>query len=105
MGWLHGMCIYIDISGITGPLLVRSAMAGDTIYLLEGKKSLKELYSDWKVPVEDRWMIPVLEDTRGIIAVLGKEFGFRNRIAVDRKIVDLDQKYGRTYRIFRIYRD
>lgn len=97
--------IYIDISGITGPLVVRSAMAGDTIYLLEGKKSLKELYSDWKVPVEDRWMIPVLEDTRGIIAVLGKEFGFRNRIAVDRKIVDLDQKYGRTYRIFRIYRD
>ena len=64
---------------ISFPLIIRSRREGDEIHLFYGKKSLKKLYNEWKVPQELRWMIPVCEDTTGVIAVLGSVLGFSDR--------------------------
>ena len=64
---------------ISFPLIIRSRREGDEIHFFYGKKSLKKLYNEWKVPHEMRWMIPVCEDTTGIRAVLGGVLGFSDR--------------------------
>ncbi len=63
------------------PLVVRSYLSGDTIDLVDGTKHIKELYNHWSVPVDRRWEIPLLVDTHGVIAVLGKPFGYVNRVS------------------------
>lgn len=73
--------IWINRDKLKNPLLVRSKMSGDSISLTEGIKSLKKLFSDWGVIPDERWKIPVIEDKTGIIAILGKPFGYSNRIA------------------------
>ncbi|MBN1697503.1 MAG: tRNA lysidine(34) synthetase TilS [Spirochaetales bacterium] len=70
---------YLDESRIDHPLIVRSRMPGDRMDMEKGKKSLKKLFNEWKVPEADRWMIPVLEDRKGIIGILGDCTGVRNR--------------------------
>jgi len=77
--------IWLDKDSVKEPLLVRNKFDGDTISLAEGVKPLKKLYQDWGIPAGDRWKIPVLEDRSGIIAVLGKPFGYSNRIALKYK--------------------
>ncbi len=54
------------------PLILRSKRKGDGLLLPYGRKPLKELFSDWKVPVAQRWEIPILADRKGIVAVLGR---------------------------------
>ncbi len=66
---------------IVFPLVIRSRMPGDNIIFDWGKKSLKKLFNDWKVTPELRQLIPVLEDRRGILAVLGEFWGFQNRFS------------------------
>jgi tRNA(Ile)-lysidine synthetase-like protein len=68
------------------PLLVRSAVPGDSIQTQSGTKQLKELFSSWHVPKEDRWKIPVLEDRCGIQAVLGKYSGYPDRVSAKHRI-------------------
>ncbi len=77
--------IWVDKKSVKQPLLVRNKVDGDSISLAEGVKPLKKLYQDWGVIAEDRWKIPVLEDRSGIIALLGKPFGYSNRIALKYK--------------------
>ena len=60
------------------PLIVRSRREGDAIKTGVASKNLKKLYNEWRVPEHSRWMIPVCEDRRGIIAVFGGLFGFKN---------------------------
>ncbi len=66
---------------LADPLIVRSAAPGDAMTAVQGTKHLSALFSDWKVPPEDRWKIPVLEDRRGVQAVLGAYFGYADRVA------------------------
>lgn len=66
---------------IVGDLMVRSTSFGDRIVLLEGTKKISDLMASWKVPIENRWRIPVLEDHEGIVAVLGGAYGGRDRVA------------------------
>ena len=54
-----------------GPITVRSRMAGDTIRLSGGTKPLKKLFIDRKIPAAARDRIPVLSDSRGVLAVYG----------------------------------
>lgn len=71
---------------IFGTLVVRSYMDGDEIVFRSGTKKITKLFNDWKVPVQERWKIPILEDAHGIIAVLGKSFGFRDRISIEHSL-------------------
>lgn len=54
-----------------GRLLLRGRRAGDTICLPGGRKSLKKLFIDRKIPANLRPSIPVLSDERGVIWVWG----------------------------------
>jgi len=63
------------------PVLVRSAVPGDFIRTQSGTKYLKDLFSSWHVPREERWKIPVIEDSCGIQAVLGKYLGYSDRVS------------------------
>ena len=84
--------VWFSKENLKNPVIVRSRMPGDSIHLVEGLKPIKKLFGDWGVLQEDRWKIPVVEDRSGIIAVLGKPFGFSNRIAVTYKNYSSDIK-------------
>ena len=54
-----------------GTMVLRSRQSGDTIRLSGGRKSLKKLYIDRKIPAHQRSAIPVLTDEQGILGVYG----------------------------------
>ena len=54
-----------------GKVLVRTRVAGDTIRLNAGTKSLKKLFIDRKYPAALRSSIPVIADDRGVLGVAG----------------------------------
>ena len=66
---------------INYPLLVRSRRTGDRIPIASGRKSLKKLFNEWQVPEEKRWMIPVVADKEGVLAVMGEIFGYKNKFS------------------------
>ena len=77
--------IWLSRENLKNPIIARSRISGDCIHLVEGLKPIKKLFSEWGVLPEERWKLPVIEDRSGIIAVLGKPFGFSNRIAMTYK--------------------
>ena len=54
-----------------GSILVSSRRPGDEIRLSGGRKSLKKLFIDRKIPASRRPLIPVLRDDVGILGVYG----------------------------------
>jgi tRNA(Ile)-lysidine synthetase-like protein len=66
--------------GGEGPFILRSYRSGDRIRMERGAKRVKELFSEWRVPRERRWKIPVALDRKGVALVLGKPFGYPNRV-------------------------
>ncbi len=54
-----------------GRIFVRSRMAGDSIRLSGGTKTLKKLFIDGKIPASARMQIPVLADDAGVLGVAG----------------------------------
>jgi tRNA(Ile)-lysidine synthase len=62
----EGLLIHPD-----GPVTIRSRAAGDSIRLSGGTKTLKKLFIDRKIPAAERGRIPVLADSRGVLAVYG----------------------------------
>ena len=56
---------------VHGSLLVRSRQSGDEIRLHAGRKSLKKILIDRKVPADLRGTIPVLMDEMGVVGVYG----------------------------------
>lgn len=52
-----------------GELVVRSRAEGDTIRLGGGRKTLKKLFIDRKIPASHRGMIPVIADDAGVLGV------------------------------------
>ena len=79
--------VWMPLESVKFPLIARSKRDGDCINLGLGRKKLKKLYSEWGVPIELRHVIPVLEDQEGIAAVIGRPYGFKNRIAERYKII------------------
>lgn len=77
--------IWFNREKLSSPLLVRSRISGDRINLAEGIKPIKKLFNDWGIMPDERWKIPVIEDRKGILAVIGKPFGYSNRIAFNYK--------------------
>ena len=54
-----------------GKMIIRSRMAGDSLRLSGGTKTVKKLMIDLKIPASERDRIPVLADEGGILAVAG----------------------------------
>jgi tRNA(Ile)-lysidine synthase len=77
------------VAGSTAPaggdreLVVRSYNLGDRIRIGKGSKELRKLFSEWRVPIGERWKIPILEDREGVVAVLGKPAGYPDRFRPD----------------------
>jgi tRNA(Ile)-lysidine synthetase-like protein len=63
---------------VTPPFVLRSRKIGDRIDLGFGTKRLKKLFNEWRAGPAEKDAIPVLEDGRGILAVLGGLCGFKN---------------------------
>lgn len=72
--------VCIPLRMCSEPLVARSADRSDQIRLVGGRKSLSSLFSEWKVPSENRWMIPIITDREQVLAVLGRAFGYRDRV-------------------------
>lgn len=65
----------VPIAPGEAPLLIRSRRPGDLLPLPVGKKALKKIFNEWKVPEERRMEIPILETNVGIRAVFGTAWG------------------------------
>ncbi len=74
-----------DCGKINGNLVVRNRRAGDSIKLCGRRctKSLKKLFNEGAVAVEERERIPCIADDDGIVWVWG--FGCDERVRVDEK--------------------
>ncbi len=66
----------IDFSAISFPLILRESREGDSIELKEGRKKIKNLEKEYRVPY-----CFILEDRISIVAVFCRLFGKRDRIA------------------------
>jgi len=60
------------------PLIFRSRSEGDSIDIDDKVYSLKKLFSQWGLTEKEKNMVPIIEDSHGIIAVLGEIIGFKN---------------------------
>ena len=78
-----GTIAYIDLRGVTPPLVVRNFRAGDTIQPLgmTGTKKLKSIFIDAKVPKRDRGLIPLLVDASSVIWIPGLRLHDRVKVA------------------------
>lgn len=63
------------------PLVLRSVRPADKIAIKGGKKLVNDLLAEWGVPEDERPVVPVLEDGRGLVCVWGGPLGYRNRFA------------------------
>jgi tRNA(Ile)-lysidine synthetase-like protein len=61
------------------PLKIRSRLPGDRLEIRDGRKPVEEILAEWRVPREWRDYVPVLEDRRGIVGILGSRAGARDR--------------------------
>ena len=56
---------------VKGEMVLRSRLAGDTIRLSGGTKTLKKLFIDEKIPARQRCRVPVIADALGVLALGG----------------------------------
>jgi tRNA(Ile)-lysidine synthase len=77
--WDGGSPSGIRSDAFTFPLVIRSRRPGDAIVFKDGTKRLDILFSEWALPELARRATPVVEDCRGILAVLGAAFGGQDR--------------------------
>jgi tRNA(Ile)-lysidine synthase len=92
------VCVPAD--RFTGTIIVRSVMQGDVIDLAGGSTRVSKLFRDWKIPVHKRSLIPILEHQHGIIGVMGRAFGYRDRISRECRVSS-----ARKYLSFRVVFD
>lgn len=76
---------YIDYDKICGNVVIRSRMEGDKITLPSRNvtKSLKKLFTENKIPAEERNRIPVIADDEKVLWVWG--VGYNKACSVDNK--------------------
>ena len=73
--------VWIDDSVVMGKLVVRSYQEQDSIELKEGTKKVSSLFASWHIEPSVRWQIPLLVDDDGVIAILGRCFLGKDRVA------------------------
>jgi tRNA(Ile)-lysidine synthase len=74
--------VWLDWKRIEPPIVLRNRRVGDSFHPLgvRGKKKVKDLFIDRKVPLKERAKIPLLEDRNGIIWVIGFQIDERVQI-------------------------
>lgn len=65
----NSILLSIDFDNISGELFARNRLPGDKIRMGGMSKSLKKLMCDKKIPLDMRARIPVICDSKGILAV------------------------------------
>jgi len=60
------------------PLTLRSRSEGDKIDFGWGHKKIKKIFNEYKIPQYERNLIPILEDRKGVVAIIGMPFGLKN---------------------------
>lgn len=81
--------LYIQDDKVFPPLVVRNWHDGDVITLESGTVLVSKLINQWKLPTGVAGKIPVLEDCNGLVAVLGKSWGGKDRLAKRFKVSPL----------------
>ncbi|MBI4208770.1 MAG: tRNA lysidine(34) synthetase TilS [Deltaproteobacteria bacterium] len=78
---------YFDWNTIQGPLTLRSRQPGDRIQPLglSGKKKVKEILIEAKVPSSNRDRVPILECSKGILWVVGHRIDDRFKVTLSTK--------------------
>ena len=73
----------LDCDKISGKLRQRNRQEGDSVFLYKrnGTKSLKKIFTEHKVPLSERAVLPILCDDLGIVWIFG--IGVANRCAID----------------------
>ena len=82
VGMDRSRMLFIDTTAFKGKVCIRFAREGDCIRLKGGKRMVRRLLQDMKVPVDLRPKVPVLVDDDGVCAVFGSVFGGVDRICV-----------------------
>lgn len=77
---------------VSEPLIIRSFREGDRINIGCGRKSIKKLFNEWKVSEDERSLIPIVEDTDGIAAVMGRHLGYADKYACGRETAGEKQR-------------
>ena len=79
----------IDCDRIKGSLVVRTRNEGDSIKISGRKctKSLKKLFNEQKIPLEERANLPVAVDDEGLVWVYG--IGVAQRVMINEKTVNI----------------
>lgn len=64
---------YCDYDKIIGDIVVRKRMEGDVISPANRncKKTLKKLFNEYSIPIEERGSVPVICDNVGVIGIVG----------------------------------
>jgi tRNA(Ile)-lysidine synthase len=78
-------CEVFDLQKIRPPLVVRNRREGDYIETKIGKKKIKKIFGEFKIPLHKRNEIMMLCDQRGILWVLGVARAFRGFITKSTK--------------------
>lgn len=94
--------VWIDEKLVVGELVVRSYQEQDTIELKEGTKKVSALIASWHVIPSLRWKIPLLVDDVGVIAVMGKWFLGKDRVATRALLSPLAPKLTTLYSVLKI---
>jgi len=80
---------YLDCDKIVGKLSIRTRKTGDSVRLKNksGTKSLKKLYTEYKIPVDKREVWPVISDDCGVVWI--HKIGVADRCATDENSVNI----------------
>lgn len=85
--FVYNNCEYFDKDDIQFPLFIRFRKEGNFIKIKNGKKKLKKLFIDMKIPQKTRDELPILCDQKGILWVLGTYRAYRGFITKKTKKV------------------
>ena len=82
VGMDRSRMLFMDTKAFKGKVCIRLAKEGDSIRLKGGRRMVRRLLQDMKIPVDLRPRVPVLVDDDGVCAVFGGVFGGVDRICV-----------------------
>lgn len=87
-------CEAFDLGEIEPPLFIRNARAGDYIETKIGRKKLKKIYHEHRIPLHKRKELMMLCDRKGILWIFGFARAFRGFInKKTNKILVVDFEY------------